>query len=325
MYDVIIIGTGPVGLFSAYYCGFHKLKTIALEHLPFSGGQLSNLYAEKLIYDIPGFSSITAGDFVAELEKQYAPFATDIPILYNQGVKNIEQVGDHFRVVTATDTFDTKTVLIATGEGEFTPRPLGVADSDQYTNVHYTLQLEQYRDKRVVVFGGGDSAVDFASMIDQVASETILVHRRHEFRAHAHSMNLLRSNTNVQITTPYQALSLTGTGNQVQLVTLEHTETGEQLELSADYFFVNFGFLPSRMDYNSWGIDASKQGIAVDYVGATNTPGIYAVGNCSVYPGKIKTIAVGLGEVPLAVTAIKRYLNPDKIVGTAYSSLSKKQ
>ena len=323
MHDVIIIGTGPVGLYAAYYCGLHKLKAMALEHLTFSGGQLSNLYKEKMVYDIPGFAGITAGDFIGELEKQYAPFKEEIPMLYGQGVKDIKRVGEHFQVVTATDTFEARAVLIATGEGEFIPRGLGVAGSDAYQNIHYTLQLEQYRDKRVVVFGGGDSAVDFASMIDQVAAETTLVHRRNEFRAHEHSLEQLRNDTKVRITTPYNVASLSGEGDTAQVVTLQHAETGETLELSADYFFVNFGFLPSRMDYNSWGVEATKSGINVDTTGATSAPGIYAVGNCSVYPGKIKTIAVGLGEVPLAVTAIKRYLNPDQIIGTVYSSIAK--
>lgn len=323
MYDVIIIGTGPVGLYSAYYCGFHKLKTMALEHLSFSGGQLSNLYKEKYIYDLPGFDKVTAGDFIGHLEKQYSQFKEDIPIYYEQGVKEIQKADDHFIVVTNKEKFITKSILIATGEGEFKPRPIGVPNTENFKNIHYVAQIELYKDKNIVIFGGGDSAVDFAKMIDKVAAHTTLVHRRDYFRAHEHSIEVLKEQTNVNILTPYAVKSLEGTGDTASLLTLERVGTTHELLLKADYFFVNFGFLPSKVDYNTWGIEATKEGIAVDTSGKTSYAGIYAVGNCCVYPGKIKTIATGLGEVPKAVTAIKRYLNPEKIIGTVYSTHAK--
>lgn len=320
MYEVIIIGTGPVGLYSAYYCGFHKLKSMALEHLAFSGGQLSNLYKEKYIYDLPGFEKVTAGDFIHHLEKQYSQFKDDIPIYYEHSVKEIQKSDDHFIVVTNKEKFITKSILIATGEGEFKPRLIGLKDVDHFKNIHYVAQMDQYEGKNVVIFGGGDSAVDFAKMIDKVAAHTTLIHRRDYFRAHEHSIEVLKEQTNVHILTPYSVKSLEGEGDTAKLLTLQRTDTNHEISLKADYFFVNFGFLPSKVDYSSWGIDATKEGIAVDTSGQTSYNGIFAVGNCCVYPGKIKTIATGLGEVPKAVTAIKRYLNPDKIIGTVYST-----
>ena len=321
MYDVIIIGAGPAGLFSAYYCGLHKLKALCLEHLGFSGGQLANLYRDKHIYDIPGFRKITAGDFVSSLEKQYNQFKDEIPIYYEHAVKEMYKDGEHFVIVTNKERFTTKSILIATGEGEFKPRPLGVDGIEKFENIHYVAQLELYKNKSVVIFGGGDSAVDFANMIDGVASNTTLVHRRDHFRAHEHSLEELRK-TKTNILIPYIVKSLEGEKDTANLLTLSRVGTNHEISLKADYFFVNYGFLPSKVDYNLWGIQASKEGIAVDTTSQTSCPGIFAVGNCCVYPGKVKTIAVGLGEVPKAITAINRYLNPGKIIGTLYSSTS---
>lgn len=323
MYDVIIIGAGPIGLFASYYCGFQKLNALCLEALPFSGGQLINVYKDKYIYDIPGFEQITAGDFIKKLEHQYSEFKDAVPIKHGQSVTEINKVDDHFVVSTETDKFETKTVLVATGAGQFKPRPLGVPNTADFENIHYSSKTELYKDKDVVVFGGGDSAIDFSMMIEQVAKSVRLVHRRDEFRAHAHSIDLLHASS-IEVLTPYTAQSLVGEGNVAKTLTLAHTETEETVTLDADYFLVNFGFLPSKSGFDGLDLSSSKDGIYAESNTATNIAGVFAVGNAAVYDGKVKTIAVGLGDVPIAVTAIKQYLNPDKIIGTVYSSTMKK-
>lgn len=319
MYDVIVIGAGPAGLFATYYCGLHKLNAVCLEALSYNGGQLANLYKDKLIYDIPGFAKITAGGFVAALEEQCAQFKDQVPIFHNQSVQKIEKNNEHFIITTDKDKYLTKTVLICAGGGEFKPRPLKLTNIEHFENIHYMAKTELYKDKHVVIFGGGDSAVDFALMLDDIGALTTLVHRRDDFRAHEHSLDLLRkSRTN--ILTPYNVVALEGEGQTAKTLTLSRAETNHELKMNADYFLVNYGFLPSSINFADWGVEATKDGIAVGSDTSASIAGIFAVGNCSVYSGKIKTIAVGLGEVPLAITAIKRYINPGKIIGTVYSS-----
>ena len=321
MYDVVIIGSGPAGIYASYYCGFQKLKAVCLEALPFSGGQLINVYKDKYIYDIPGFDKITAGEFIAKLENQYAPFKEEVPTLYGQSVKEITKTDEGFTVKTDKDSFETKTIIVSTGAGQFKPRPIGIPQTDQFTNIHYVADVATYKDKEVVVFGGGDSAIDFALMIEKVAKSVALVHRRDEFRAHAHSVDLLKASS-IRLLTPYNATGLTGTDSTAKTLTLTHTETNETVTLDADYFLVNYGFLPSKSGFEGLDIESDKDGMIVSTDTSTSVKGVFAVGNASVYDGKIKTIAVGLGEVPITITAIKRYLNPGKIIGTVYSSVA---
>lgn len=319
MHDVIIVGAGPIGLYAAYYCGFQKLNTVVLESLSFNGGQLVNLYRDKYIYDLPGFSQITAGNFIEKLEEQYGQFKKDIPIHHDQAVLDIHKDGDDFVVTTSKDRYIGKTVLICSGGGEFKPRKLNIAGADAFSNIHYVANIEKYKDKEVVVLGGGDSAVDFALMINEISSHTTLVHRRDEFRAHAHSIELLNESS-VNVLTPYEVDGLEGEGETAETLILNKVGTGHKVNLKADYFFVNYGFVPTSAKYENWGLNAVKDGIKVESDTSTSVPGIFAVGNCAVYDGKIKTIAVGLGEVPKAITSIKRYLNPGKIIGTVYST-----
>ncbi|MCL2610509.1 MAG: NAD(P)/FAD-dependent oxidoreductase [Defluviitaleaceae bacterium] len=323
MKDVIIIGAGPVGLYAAYYCGFQKLDAIVLEALSFDGGQLSNLYRDKLVYDLPGFKEITAGDFVERLEEQYSQFEKEIPIHYEEAVLDIEKESNHFKITTNKTSYKTRTILVCSGGGEFKPRKLNIPGSENFTNIHYTANIDEYVEKEVAIFGGGDSAVDFSLMINEKAKKTTIVHRRDEFRAHAHSIDVLKESS-VNILTPYEVKNIEGQGEKAETFTLKEATSDNTIQLKADYFFVNFGFLPSSANYEKWGLDATKDGINVQSDTTTSVPGIFAAGNCAVYEGKIKTIAVGLGEVPKAITSIKRYLNPGKIVGTVYSSAQKK-
>ena len=318
MYDVVIIGAGPIGLYSAYYCGVSNLKTCVLESLSFAGGQLVNLYKDKFIYDIPGFKKITAGDFILSLEEQYEQFRDSVPIYYEQSVKEIQKEDGFFTIKTQNDVFVSKTILIATGAGEFRPRKLPQKNADNFENIHYVSKTEMYKDKNVVIFGGGDSAVDFALMLKDIAKNTSLIHRRNDFRALEHSLELLK-NSNVNVLTPYEISEIYGDGNLATGIELKRIETGHEIKLNADYFLVNFGFLPSGVDFATWGVESSKEGIMVDTDASTSAEGVFAIGNCAIYKGKIKTITAGLGEVPIAITSIKRYLNPGKIIGTVYA------
>lgn len=323
MHDVSIIGAGPIGLYSAYYCGFQKLSAVVLEALSHTGGQLTNIYKDKYIYDLPGFNKITAGDFIKALENQYNQFHSTIPIFFNQAVKDVKKREDGtFLISTGTGFFESRTVLIAAGGGEFRHRPLGVKNAKDYANIQYTMDAAIYTNKNVVVLGGGDAAVDFALMLENIATSVTLVHRKNDFRAHEHSVELLKSSS-VRIFTPYVVESVEGDGELAHTLHLQNAEEpeGTRVTINGDVFLVNYGFLPSSWNFENWGLQSTNDGITVTTECATSIPGIFAVGNCAVYPGKMKTITSGLGEVPKATTAIKRYLNPGKNIGTVYSSV----
>jgi len=323
MHDVTVVGAGPIGLYSSYYCGFQKLSAVCLEALSHTGGQLTNIYKDKYIYDLPGFDKITAGDFIKALEHQYEQFKASIPIFFDQAVKDIEKAPDGtFRLRTESGHFESRAVLIAAGGGEFRHRPLGVKNTGHYTNVQYKMDAALYTNKKVVVLGGGDAAIDFALMLENIASSVTLVHRKNDFRAHEHSVDLLK-NSRVKLLTPYVVESVDGDGNLASALNLQNVmePEAERVSVEGDIFLVNYGFLPSSWNFENWGLNATKDGIQIDTDCATSIPGIFAVGNCAVYPGKMKTITSGLGEVPKATTAIKRYLNPGKTIGTVYSSI----
>lgn len=327
LFDVIIIGGGPTGMFAAFYAGMRELKTKLIETLPVLGGQVEIIYPEKLIFDIGAFPFIKGGDFVSQLKKQLEPF--DTTICLNQSVVDIKrnETDASFEVTTNRETHYARAILVTTGQGSFEARKLTFDYPEQYenTNLHYYVNpLETYRDKIVAITGGGDSAVDWALTLENIAEKVYIIHRRNKFRALEASVSLLKKSS-VEILTPYIPIDLKGTEHEIEQVVLQKRRGDETMTLPIDYFIVNFGFVSDNTQLSNWGLKTSHSSVEVDQRMATNVPGIYAAGDVTTFDGKVKLIATGFGEAPTAINSIIQYLNPDEMIqapttGAEYNS-----
>jgi thioredoxin reductase len=323
VYDITVIGGGPTGLFTAFYAGMRQASCKIIESMPQLGGQLSALYPEKYIYDVAGFPKILAQDLVDRLKEQIAQFDTAVAL--EQTVETVSKVeGDVFEIKTSTSTHYSKTVIITAGCGAFQPRKLEVDGSEKYEkkNLHYFVNdLNAFAGQKVLICGGGDSAVDWSLMLEPIAEKVTLIHRRDKFRAHEHSVENLM-NSKVDIKTPYHISEMFGE-DHIEKVTLEHSKTGEKEDLDVDAVIVNFGFISSLGPIQEWGLEIEKGSIVVNSRMETNVPGIYGAGDITTYPGKIKLIAVGFGEAPTAVNNAKSYIDPKAKVQPGHSSSMK--
>lgn len=302
LYDITIIGGGPVGMFAAFYAGMRNARTKIIESLPVLGGQVSLLYPEKTIYDVGGYAGVTGKELIHQLTAQMQHF--DQSICLDEEVRTIEKVNDHlFRIETDQDVHFSKTVIVTTGQGSFQPRKLTLPSSENYeqTNLHYIVKdLEQYKDKTVVICGGGDTAVDWALTLDGIARKVVLVHRRDRFRAHEGSVELLKA-SNIDILTPFIPYRLIGKDNQLEAVEFKETRGDKVIRLDLDYFVVNYGFVSSIGPIKNWNIDLDQTDIVVNSKMETSIEGIYAAGDSNTFDGKLKLIATGFGEAPTAV------------------------
>lgn len=318
--DITIIGAGPVGLFTAFYGGLRQADVQIIESLPHIGGQLTALYPEKFIYDVAGFPKISAQQLVDRLYEQVKPFNPDIVL--GQSVQEIEKLEENlFKLTTDKEVFYTKSVIITAGNGAFEPRKLKIdyAEKFEETNLHYFIKnLEAFRDKKVLICGGGDSAVDWALMLEPIAEKVTLVHRRNDFRAHEASVEQLKSSS-VEILTPYVPVELIG-DEKIEKVVLEKVKTDETMELTVDDVIVNYGFISSLGPINNWGLEIEKNSIVVNSKMETNIEGIYAAGDICTYPGKVKLIATGFGEGPTAVNNAKVRIDPNARVQPKHST-----
>lgn len=320
VHDITIIGGGPVGLFAAFYAGMRSLSTHLIDSLPQLGGQLAELYPEKDIYDIAGLPKIKAGELVSNLIDQMKPFEPEIHL--NETVQDLVKYEDGtFSVVTENGVYLSKTVLITAGIGAFTPRRLPVPQEENYAGkgIFYRLNdIEICRDRNVVVVGGGDSAVDFALMIEPIAKSVTLVHRRDQFRAHEETVKKLLAST-VQVKTFFEVTSVHG-NEWVTGVTLTNNRDKRTEERTADLIFSALGFTASLGPILNWGLRIEKNQIVVNSRMETNIPGIYAAGDIVTYEGKLKLIAVGFGEAPIAVNHAKAFIDPEAKVYPGHSS-----
>lgn len=309
--DLIVIGGGPAGLFTAFYAGMRQMSVKIIESLPQLGGQLAALYPEKYIYDIAGFPKVRAQELVDNLKSQMEEF--EPVICLEQLVEKVEKQADGiFKVTTNNQQIHhAKTVVITAGSGAFQPRRIQIEDAEKYEkeNLHYFINdLSKFKDKRVVLFGGGDSAVDWALMLEPIAKEVTIVHRRDKFRAHEHSVEKLKSST-VTILTPFVPIGLVG-NERIEQVVLEKVKDTEMKTLEVDEVVVNYGFISSLGPIQEWDLEIEKNSIVVNHKMETNIKGVYAVGDICSYEGKIKLIATGFGEAPVAVSHAKIHIDP---------------
>ena len=318
--DITIIGGGPVGLFTAFYAGMRQMSVKIIESLPQLGGQLAALYPEKYIYDIAGFPKVKAHELVQRLEEQMKQFESTICL--NETVEELDKQDDGiFKLTTNQGTHYTKTIVITAGNGAFQARKMNVEGEDTFSdqNLHYFVtNVNAFAGKKVALFGGGDSAVDWALMLEPIAEKVTLIHRRDKFRAHEHSVELLKK-SKVEVLTPYIPTKLVG-HEQIEKVIVKEVKGDSLSELDVDDVLVNFGFVSSLGPINHWGLDIEKNSIIVNSKMETNIAGIYATGDICTYEGKVKLIATGFGEAPIAVSNAKVYIDPTAKVQAPHST-----
>lgn len=318
VFDITIIGGGPAGLFATFYAGMRDMKVKIIDSLGQLGGQVGELYPDKYIYDIGGFPKVKGRDFVRQLVEQ-AQFASP-EICLNETVLKVEKKEEVFTLETNRQTHFTKAILITGGIGAFEPRKLNVEHADFYEgkNLHYSVKdINDFKDSKVLICGGGDSAIDWSLMLNDVA-EVTLCHRRAEFKAHESSVNQL-AETNVEMKIPYVVKSLIGDKDRIQQVIIVSKDGNEEI-LDVDHVIVNYGNISSLGPIKSWGLEMDRNSIFVNTKMETNIEGIYAAGDIVNYEGKVKLIAVGLGEAPIAINNAKQYIDPASRVQPLHST-----
>ncbi|AKS39374.1 ferredoxin-NADP reductase [Anoxybacillus gonensis] len=321
LYDITVIGGGPVGLFTAFYGGMRQATVKIIESLPQLGGQLSALYPEKYIYDVAGFPKIRAQQLIDNLKEQMSKFNPTVCL--EQSVEKLEKLEDGtFKLTTNKEIHYSKAVIITAGNGAFQPRRLELESAAQYEgkNLHYFVaDLNQFAGQNVLVCGGGDSAVDWALMLEPIAKKVTIVHRRDKFRAHEHSVENLM-NSSVDVKTPFVPVELIGDENGIKQVVLEEVKTKAREIVDVDAVIVNYGFISSLGPIKEWGLEIEKNCIKVNSKMETNIPGVYAAGDICTYEGKVKLIACGFGEAPTAVNNAKSYIDPSAKVQPLHST-----
>jgi len=326
--DIIIIGAGPCGLFTVFEAGLVKLRCHLIDALPQPGGQLSEIYPKKPIYDVPGFPSILAGDLVDNLVKQAAPFNPGFTL--GERAEKIEKTDDDKFIVTTNrgTVHKAPIIAIAGGLGCFEPRK---PELDRLTDfedhgIDYIIKdPEKFRDKNIVIAGGGDSALDWTIYLAEIARSVTLVHRRHGFRGALDSVEKvekLDTSGKIKLLRNSQITSLDGDKN-LQSVSIATKGEDEKIHLDVDYFIPLFGLSPKLGPMREWGLNLNKESISVntlDY--STNVPGIYAIGDINDYEGKLRLILCGFHEATLMVQSAYKRIFPDKNLVLRYTTVS---
>ena len=332
--DILIIGAGPVGLFTVFEAGLLGLDCVLIDNLDKIGGQCSELYPEKPIYDIPGVANQTAQEHIDALLEQIKPF--DYEVFLNERVEKIDEISEEdinsWKVTTSEGKeFIAKSIFIAAGAGSFEPRrPPNIENPDRFLEqgVSYSVRSkEKFRDKNLLIFGGGDSALDWTVELSDIAKSIKLVHRRDEFRGAPNTEAQMRELVNegkVELKTPYVIENLIGK-EKVTGVELKNFETKVIEEVQADELLFLFGLNKKLGPISEWGLDMSNKKISVDTEKfETSTKGIFAVGDINDYPGKLDLILCGFHETTLAVQEAYRRSNPGERVPFGYTTSNTK-
>lgn len=325
--DILIVGAGPVGLFTVFEAGLLKLRCHLIDSLPQVGGQLSEIYPKKPIYDIPGYPSVLAGDLVDNLMKQIEPFKPTFTL--GERAESLERLEDGKFVLTSHRGTKIKApiIAIAAGLGSFEPRKPAISNITDFEDkgVEYIIRdPELYRNKRVVIAGGGDSALDWTIYLAEVASEITLVHRRTDFRGALDSVEKvmhLREQGRIKVVTQSEVTGLQGDG-QLEKVTIHHDKQGDIL-VETDHFIPLFGLSPKLGPLADWGLAIDKNAIEVntlDY--STNVKGIFAIGDINTYQGKLKLILCGFHEATLMCQSAFKIIYPNKKLSFKYTTVT---
>lgn len=320
--DVVIIGAGPTGLFAIFECGMLKMSCHVVDSMEEIGGQCTALYPEKHIYDIPAHPSLLAGDLIEKLEEQAKPFD---PIFHlNQSVENVEKTDDGYKVTTSKDTvINCKAVIVAAGAGAFGPNRPPLENLEEYEgkSVFYMVKRKQdFADKTIVIAGGGDSAVDWAISLSDVARQIYFVHRRDKFRAAPETVTQLKSINNVEMIIPYQLDKLVGYAGKLEAVEVKDMD-GNTKSIEADILLPFFGIVPKLGEINNWGLEIEHNHIKVDPTTMrSNIKEIFAIGDIATYPNKLKLILTGFSEAAMAAHAIHPLVYPNEALHFQYST-----
>jgi thioredoxin reductase (NADPH) len=321
LYDITIIGAGPAGLFAAFYAGLRQAKTLVIDSLPQLGGQLTTLYPEKNIYDVAGFPKVKAADLITNLHKQLEGFPHSYRL--NENVQTFEQTEEgHWHVTTDKNSYLTKTIVIATGMGAFQPRKLNLAGAEELENRgidYFVNDAMKFAGKKVAIAGGGDSALDWALLLESIADTVYLIHRRDAFRGHESTAERVKK-SNIQVLTPYTITQLKSEAHHLTGATLQLVKGEENVELELDHLIVNYGFATNQKYLKTWGLKTDRGGILVNSDMSSSLPGIYACGDITSYPGKVNLIAAGFGEAPTAVNNALHFAEPSSRTQPPHSS-----
>jgi thioredoxin reductase (NADPH) len=324
--DVAIVGAGPAGLFAVFECGMLKLRSVLVDALSEVGGQCAALYPEKPIYDIPALPAIAASDLVAGLERQIAPFAA--PRLLGRRVEKLAGQAGAFTLHTDQgDEIRARAVVIAAGAGAFGPNrpPLQGLPGYEATGAvqYYVRRREEFRGKRVVIAGGGDSAVDWALALKDIADKIYVVHRRPKFRAAPESaaqLDQAAASGAIELVIPYQLHALHGDGEKLAAVEVADLD-GATRHLPADCLLPFFGLSMELGPIAEWGLALDRHHLRVTPATCeTSTPGIFAIGDVATYPGKLKLILQGFSEAAMAAHAIHPIARPGEALHFEYST-----
>jgi thioredoxin reductase (NADPH) len=322
--DITILGAGPTGLFALFYAGMRGVSAQIIDALSEPGGQLTALYPEKYIFDVAGFPRVLAKDLVAAQLEQAKQFGA--PMHFDQRVVSLEEDGGTFTLVTETDRFPTKAIVIAAGIGAFSPRrlPQPCAEPWYGKGIHdRVLDPERFRGKRVLIIGGGDSAFDWAHQLLDRASSVTLAHRSDRFRAHAATVEEIRgacAEGRAQMLTFHELHDISGNGENLSAVVLKDIKAKTTIAIDCDAILPMLGFVSDLGTMVEWGLNLEKDEILVTSAMETGRPGIWAAGDITTYPGKLKLIATGYSEAAIAVNQAVHWIYPDKKVNPGHSS-----
>jgi thioredoxin reductase len=311
--DLTIIGGGPTGLFAAFYAGLRGVTARIIDSLPELGGQLAALYPEKYIYDVGGFPRILARDLARNLIEQGLQFGADVRL--EEQVLRLEPDGDAWLLHTDRGIYPGRKVLIAGGKGAFAPRGLECPGYDRLLDrgvAYHVRDPSAYDGKRVLIVGGGDSAVDWVLNLRERAARLILIHRRDGFRAHAHSMRLMQAAVEagaIELLTHREVREIHGESH-VTGATIFDNRTGEEAAFELDAVLALIGFKPDLGPIGRWGLALDRNCIRVDHRLETSLPGVFAAGDIATYDGKLELIATGFSEAAMAVNHAVQQLDP---------------
>lgn len=322
--DITIIGGGPTGLFAAFYAGMRGVTARIIDSLPELGGQLMALYPEKYIYDVGGFARISAKDLGQNLIEQGTQFGPDIRL--EEQVERLDQRDEGgLTVVTDRDEYPTGAVIIAGGKGAFCARELGCPGYNELLGkgvAYHVKDPAAYEGRRVLIVGGGDSAVDWVLNLKERTERLVLIHRREGFRAHAHSMRLLDAAVEageVELLLWHEVREIHGT-DRVEGATVFDNRTDHDTRLDVDAVLALIGFKPDLGPIASWGLELERNSIRVGPHMETNIPGVFAAGDIATYDGKLELIATGFAEACVAVNYAVHHINPAARVNPGHST-----
>ncbi len=325
--DITIIGAGPTGLFGAFYAGMRGASCRLIDNLDQVGGQLTALYPEKYIFDVAGFPKVLSKDLVKGMAEQGLQFGA--PVHLGEKVVGLKRQGEDgkplFVVVTENDEYPARTVVIAGGIGAFTPRKLPLKDADRWLGrglYDRVLKPQEFAGRRVIIVGGGDSAFDWAVNLQGIAKSILMIHRRDGFRAHQATVDQVRrlcAEQKMELRTFWEVKAIHG-GDAVERVTIVNSKTKEEETVGIDAVLPQLGFISSLGAIAEWGLDLEKGDIRVTQTMATTIPGIFAAGDITTYPGKLKLIATGAAEACIAVNHAVHFINPAAKIEPGHSS-----